>query len=324
MKSSISYKGKHAIRSALVTGASGFVGRHLIRRLLLEGIRVNALDNFSNSDARTLGSLAKSARWYKADVRDAAAVRRAVRGVDVVYHLAAIRSVVKSVEDPILAHDVNATGSLITLEESARAGVKQFLFTSTSAVYGENGRSLQNESGPFCPVSPYGIAKLVSEAYAAHYARFRGLNTISFRIFNVYGPQQNPESKYSLVVPGVLSRILAGKAPRIDGTGRQQRDFVYIDDVISALWLATGRNDLSGRVFNIGSGNRTAIKDLVGTLIRLTSKRIRPEHGPRRPGDPDSTRADVRALRRLGWRPKIDLQEGLRRTVQSYRETISA
>ncbi len=307
------------IKTALVTGAAGFVGRHLMTVLLSQGIRIHALDNFSCSDPKTLGSLARDAKWFRDDIRNASSVKKAMAGVDVVYHLAAIRSVVRSVEDPFLSHEVNATGTVVLLEAAAGEGIEHFLFTSTSAVYGENGRSHQGEEGPFCPVSPYGIAKLASENYATHYFAHKGIPTTSFRIFNVYGPAQNPESKYSLVIPGVMSRILKGESPVIDGTGKQKRDFVYIDDVLSAMLVATKQPRSFGRVYNVGSGQSVSVLELVQKLIKLSGKNLKPKFGPRRPGDPDSTRADVSRLRReLGWRPEFDLEAGLTRTVQWY------
>jgi UDP-glucose 4-epimerase len=305
------------MRCALVTGAAGFVGRHLMDALLARGIRVNAIDNFSCSSPRALDAYRGRIRFVRGDIRDAAAVSRAMRGADTVFHLAAIRSVARSVEDPVLAHSVNATGALILLEESARRRVRRFVVTSTSAVYGSAVARRQREDGRLEPISPYGAAKLVAEHYARCYLLQRGLAYTAVRIFNVYGPRQNPETKYSLVVPGVLSRILAGKAPVIDGTGRQTRDFVYIGDVVDALLRAAASPRAVGQVYNLGSGRATSVRDIVSGLLRITRSPLKPAYGPRRPGDPDRTCADVsKAARQLGWRPRTPLNEGLKKVVQ--------
>ncbi|MBI2094685.1 MAG: GDP-mannose 4,6-dehydratase [Candidatus Omnitrophica bacterium] len=304
------------IKKALVTGIAGFVGLHLAEALLRRGFRVRGLDNFMCSRREGLRPLLGDIEFIEGDVRDRRHVRRAVDGVDAVFHLAAIRSVVKTVEDPLVAHEVNATGALLLLDGAMKAGVKHFIFTSTSAVYGEARAPRQRESGKTLPISPYGIAKAAAEEYLRYYFRQTGFPSTAVRIFNVYGPRQNPESKYSLVIPGMLSRILAGQRPVIEGGGRQSRDFVYIGDILEAFFRILGNPAAYGKVYNLGSGRTTSINDIAGALLRLSGSRLRPLRAPRRPGDPKRTCADISLIRKeLGWTPKVSLEKGLKEVI---------
>ena len=202
------------------------------------------------------------------------------------------------------------------LEASSRANVKHFIFTSTSSVYGAGLAAHQMEDGVLIPISPYGVAKLAAEHYARYFFFEKKLPTTSVRIFNVYGPRQNPESKYSLVLPGLLSKILKRERPQIDGTGRQSRDFVYVSDVLDALFKIMGNSRTFGEVYNLGSGRSTPIREIAAVLLKLCGSPMEPMHGPRRPGDPDHTCADIsKARRALGWTPQVDLEEGLKRVV---------
>lgn len=304
-------------KKILVTGGAGFVGRHMTAALLKRGFKVRVIDNFSCSSPRALDEFRGKIEIVKGDIRRDKDVEKAVKGMDAVFHFAAIRSVARSVEDPTLSHEVNASGALKLLHFSQKHGVKHLVFTSTSAVYGDAIQKKQKENGTLSPISPYGVAKLAAELYARHYFRDKGLPTTSVRIFNVYGPQQNPESRYSLVVPGVLSKILKGKRPVIDGSGDQSRDFIYIDDILNSFFRMLGNSKAYGKVYNLGSGRTDSIKSLVGKLIKLTGSGLKPVHGPRRPGDPERTCADTSLIfKDLGWRAEISLEEGLRRTVQ--------
>ncbi len=306
-------------KKALVTGGSGFVGRHMIDALVKRGVRPRVIDNFSCSSKASFKPYLSKVELVDGDIRDPKAVKRAVAGVDVVYHFAAIRSVVKSVEDPMLSHEVNATGALLLLHHAAQARVKHFIFTSTSAVYGAAISHKQHEDGEKRPMSPYGIAKLAAEYYAKYATEALGLPTTSCRIFNVYGPRQNPESKYSLVVPGVMSKIVKNERPLIDGKGDQARDFVYIGDVVDAFLKMTGDRRAFGKIYNLGSGKATSINTLVRTLLKLSGSTLVPVHGPRRPGDPDLTCADISRIKReLGWAPKVTLENGLKEAVSWY------
>lgn len=289
----------------------------MVDAALSRGYKVRVLDNFSSSSPSALAPVKRSIELLRGDVRDARAAAKACAGADAVFHFAAIRSVVKSVEDPFLAHSVNATGALVMLEAAARARVKHFVFTSTSSVYGAADKKPQREGGETRPISPYGIAKLAAEQYANYFWAAETLPTTNARIFNVYGPRQNPESRYSLVVPGVLDRIRKGRRPVIDGTGRQARDFVYIGDVIDALFLMMGNRRAYGKTYNLGSGRATRIDELVRRILKAARSPLKPEYGPKRPGDPDRTCADVRlAAKELGWKPRVGLDQGLKETVR--------
>ena len=299
-----------------MTGGAGFIGAHTVRELLSRGIQVRVLDNFMTGSRANLKEFEKGIELIEGDIRDARDVRRALRGVEAVFHLAAIRSVMKSVENPFLAHDVNATGTLRLLDEAARRRVKHFILTSTSAVYGAAAARAQKEEGRLSPISPYGSAKLAAEDYARCYFLEKNLPTTIFRIFNVYGPRQNPESRYSLVIPGVLSKIYRGRRPVIDGSGAQARDFIFIGDVLEAFMKALGNKRAFGKVYNLGSGRAASINELVSLLLKITGSSLKPVHGPRRAGDPDRTCADMRHIRKdLGWKPKVALRRGLEETV---------
>lgn len=309
----------------MVTGGAGFVGRHLVPALLDRGARVRVLDNFMTSSRRALDPVRDRIELITGDIRDGRLARKAMKGADAVFHLAAIRSVVRTVEDPFLAHDVNATGVLNLLESACRAGVRRFVFTSTSAVYGDALAARQREDGRLSPISPYGIAKLAAENYVRYYWLERRLPATAVRIFNVYGPYQNPESRYSLVIPATLERLLRGQAPLIEGTGTQARDFIYIEDVVEAMLAAWDRPRTYGEALNLGSGRATSILRLMAELSGLCGYKGLPHFGPKRPGDPERTCADIaKALRLLDWKPKVGLAEGLRRTVDGYRKEMSS
>ncbi|MBI3315882.1 MAG: NAD-dependent epimerase/dehydratase family protein [Candidatus Omnitrophica bacterium] len=303
-------------KKVLVTGAAGFLGLHVMDALLERGHRIRALDNFLCSRPEAIERYRGRIDFIKGDIRRLKDVRKAMAGVDVVFHLAAIRSVAKTVEDPFVAHEINATGTLLLLREASAAGVKHFIFTSTSAVYGDTLGRFQKEEGPFKPISPYGVAKLAAEHYARYYFLEKKLPTSCVRIFNVYGPRQNPESRYSLVVPGVLSKIFSGQRPVIDGSGKQARDFVYVEDVVRALLMIWGDPKAYGKVYNLGCGKATSVTTLVERLLKLSGSSLKPVHGPRRPGDPERTCAAVALIRKeLGWKPRVSLDEGLTKVV---------
>ncbi len=311
-----------AFRKILITGAAGFVGRHMIDASLARGFKVRGLDNFMCSSKKDfIRDYGKKIDFVEGDIRDFKDAEKAVKGMDAIYHFAAIRSVVKTVEDPFVAHEVNATGALYLLEACLRAKVKHYVFTSTSAVYGAAIAAKQREDGALLPMSPYGVAKLAAENYAKYYFHEKGLPTTCMRIFNVYGPRQNPESRYSLAIPGLLAKIYAGERPVIDGSGEQARDFVYIGDVIDAFFRVLGKPRTYGKSYNLGAGRAYSINTLTDNLLHLTDSKLKPVHGPRRPGDPDRTCADVSLIRKdAGWRPRVSLKEGLKRTVESWQK----
>lgn len=295
----------------LVTGGAGFIGTHVVRVLRRRGHRVRVLDNLSAGKRENL-SMIPGVDFRLGDIRDRAAVTKAVRGVSYIIHLAAIRPVEQSVADPLLVNEVNIGGTVQVLWAARRAGVKRIVLASSSAVYGASNQQ---------PTSPYGVAKLADEHYARVFSELYGLSTVSLRYFNVYGPHQDWRSPYSLVIPLFLRDLLAGRRPTIDWDGRQARDFIYVDDVVTAtVAAATSRRVVAGAYYDVGSGRATTIAALCAHLQRLVGTNLQPRRRQRRPGDVRRTKATIRATRHtLGWQPNVSLADGLQRSVEWYK-----
>lgn len=308
------------LNNVLVTGGAGCIGSNTVEELVRRGKSVTVIDDFSAGLAQNLKPFMKKIRLIRADIRNAGAVDRAMRNVDVVIHLAAIRSVPKSVNDPMLSHEVNTTGTLILLNAAVKHGVKRFIYASTSSVYGGVAKFPQKEGDSLKPMSPYGVSKLCGEHYCHAFHAMYGLHTVALRYFNVYGPRQNPESLYSLVIPAFIDKIRRGERPRIDGTGKQSRDFVYVKDVVHANMLAAfGAPRAAGKSFNIAGGSDTAVLRILQLVAGHMGREAKPAFGPRRKGDPMRTYADISAAKRdLGWRPQTQLNDGIRETVQWF------
>ena len=304
----------------LVTGGAGFIGSHLVEALVKRGDAVRVLDNFSSGKLEFLNSVRKSIQLVRGDVTQPADCAKAARGVRVVFHLAARRSVIKSVLDPVKTHAADATGTLLMLQASKEARVDRFVYASSSSVYGIARKFPMREEDPLRPVSPYGAAKLAGEFYAYSYFMTYRLPAVSLRFFNVYGPRQNPESAYSQAVPGIVYRLRRGLRPVIHGDGRQSRDFTYVGDAVKAILSASRAPDAAGCVFNIACGKDYSILHLHKILARVMSKsHWAPVFKPRRPSDPDRTLADVsKAQKILGWKPAVPLQAGLASTVEWF------
>ena len=303
-------------RTALVTGGAGFIGSHLVERLAADGWRVRVLDDFSSGREANLADVADDVEIVRGDVRAAKAVAAAVRGVDAVFHLAAIPSVARSVDEPELTDAVNVGGTVALLEAARRAGVGRVVFAASCAVYGDGPELPKHEDLPALPVSPYALQKWVGEAYCRLYARHRGLPTVALRYFNVYGARQNPQGDYAAAVPRFLAACGAGEAPRVFGDGEQTRDFVHVDDVVQANLRAVDAEAAVGHVVNVGSGVETSVNELVAAIAELCGYDGEPVHGPARPGDVPRSVADLgRARSQLGFEPDVDLREGLRRTL---------
>jgi UDP-glucose 4-epimerase len=304
----------------LVTGGAGFIGSHIVEALVRKGQRVRVLDDFSSGRREFLKSCLRDIEIQKGSIARFADCQKAVKGVDIVIHQAALRSVAKSVMDPFAYHETDATGTLNMLEAARRARVKRFVNASSSSVYGNVDHFPMRETEPTRPLSPYGTAKLAAELYAWTYYLNYGFETVSLRYFNVFGPRQNPESVYSTVVPAFIERLKKNKRPIIHGTGRQSRDFTYVENVVNANLLAATAPGAKGRIFNIANGRDFSVIDVYETLARITGKRhIKPEFQKRRPADPDKTYADIsQAKRFLGWKPTVGFKEGLKRTVEWF------
>ena len=307
----------------LVTGGAGFIGSHVAERLLKDGLRVRILDNFSTGRRENLAfadGAGERLEVIDGDLRDLATVERAVRGADVIYHQAAMRSVPRSVDDPLGANENNVTGTLHLLEAARRHGVKRVVFASSSSVYGENPELPKREDQTLAPISPYAVSKAANEQYARVWTRLYGLETVGLRYFNVFGPRQDPKSEYAAVVPRFILWGLRGEPLEVHGTGEQSRDFTYIDNVVEANILAGQAEDANGEAFNVGCGDRISLLDMIAMLESLLGRKLERRHAPTRGGDVLHTLADVsKAKRLMGYTPQVDFAEGFRRTVAHFR-----
>lgn len=307
----------------LVTGGAGFIGSHLVEGLLAAGRDVTVLDNLSTGSIRNLDGLRPRARFVEGDIRDAGTLRPLLAGVEVVFHLAALASVPRSVADPLSSHDHNATGTLAALLAARDSGVRRFIYSASSSAYGDTETLPKVETMPARPRSPYAISKYMGELYAETFHRLYGLETVSLRYFNIFGPRQAPDSPYAAVIPKFVTALLAGEPPVVHGDGRQTRDFTFVANAVAAnLGAAFAPPDrVAGRVFNVGCGDRTSLLDLLGLLRDLTGSRVAPRHVEARAGDVRDSQADIDSARQaFGYEAAVGLREGLARTVAWYRQ----
>ena len=307
-------------RRALVTGGAGFIGGHIVERLVADGWDVRVLDDFSSGREDNLAAVHTQIELLKGDVRDAALVARAVEGCEVVFHEAAVPSVPRSVAEPVRTNDVNVNGTLNLLEQARQAGVRRLVFAASSSAYGDTPTLPKIETMPATPMSPYALQKYVGEGYCQLYASLYGLETVALRYFNVYGPRQDPDSEYAAVIPRFIRACLRGEPPHIYGDGEQTRDFTYVGDAVQANLLAADAPRASGHVMNIGGGARTSLNQLLETIRQVTGTKVQAIHEPGRAGDVrDSLAALDRARDLLGYVPGVDLREGLQKTIDSSR-----
>ena len=308
----------------LVTGGAGFIGSHVVERLLAEGHRVRVLDNFSTGSRSNL-AFAKGNRRLeviRGDLASLKSVERAVRGVTAIFHQAAMRSVPRSVADPLGANASNVTGTLHLLVAAARQKRKpRIVYASSSSVYGERPDLPKREEQPVAPISPYAATKVAGELYASVWSRLFGVDTVGLRYFNVFGPGQDPKSEYAAVIPRFILWGMHGKPLQVHGDGTQSRDFTYIDNVVSANLLAAAAPAVSGKAYNVGCGSRTSLLEIIAALEGLLGRRLARVHQPTRVGDVPHTLADIDAAKRdFGYAPIVDFSEGLRRTVAYFTE----
>ena len=304
----------------LVTGGSGFIGSHLCRKLLGEGHGVRVLDNLSSGKRANLSDVAGDIDFHEADLRDEDAVQRAVKGVEYILHHAAVASVQTSVEEPLKEQQINSVGTLNLLEAARQAGVRRVVFAASAAAYGNDPRVPKREDMRPTPESPYAISKLAGEYYCGVYDRLYGLETVCLRYFNVYGPRQDPASPYSGVISIFAKRMLNGLVPLVHGDGLQTRDFVSVYDVVAANMLAHQVESARGQVYNIGSGRRSSLMDLLTALNAVLSSDIQAEFVEARAGDVRDSLADIsKAQSELRYRPSMDLQRGLREVIEWMR-----
>jgi nucleoside-diphosphate-sugar epimerase len=304
----------------LVTGGAGFIGSHLAQTLLGRGERVRIADNLSTGHRRNLDVLGDRPEVLVGDLADPAFAQEAVAGVDYVLHQAAIPSVPRSVADPLTSHRANLDATLAVLLAARDAGVRRVVYAGSSSAYGDTPVLPKREDMPPNPLSPYALQKLVGEQYLQMFTKLYGLDTVTIRYFNVFGPRQDPSSPYSGVIALFVSRLLRGQAPSIVGDGEQTRDFTYVDNVVDGVLRAATAPAATGEVINVATGTRISINQLADSLQRVLGVDIPPVHVPPRQGDVRDSLADITKARTLlGYQPLVSLDEGLRRTVDWYR-----
>lgn len=305
----------------LVTGGAGFIGSHIVDRLVREGHRVRVLDDLSSGRRENLAAVRGRIEFFAGDIRDRRLMARACRGVRYVLHAAAWRSVPKSMADPLGYTDVNVTGTVNVLDAAVQAKVKRVVCVSSSSVYGETTKMPLRERDPARPISPYAASKLADELFCGLFTRGFGLETVCVRYFNVFGPRQSLENDYAVVIPKFIACLLRRKSPPVYGDGKQSRDFTYVDNVVDGTILAARVPGVSGEVFNIALGEEHTVLDLLRELNRIMGLSVRPAFRPPRPGDVRRTLADPSKARRLlGWRGRVRFAEGLRRTAAWFRQ----
>ena len=302
---------------ALVTGGAGFIGSNLVRALVERGDDVRVLDNFSTGNRANLAGV--DVDVVEGELRSYERVHNAVRGIEVVYHLGALGSVPRSVQDPLTSNAVNVEGTLNVLLAARDSGVRRVVFASSSSVYGGRAALPVTEETPPDPISPYGVAKLAAERYCIAFSRvYDGLETVVLRYFNVFGPRQSPYSEYAAMVPRFLIAVMRGEAITIDGDGEQSRGFTYVANAVDATLRAADVAEANGRVFNISAGTPATVNEVADAIGRILGKPVDRRHGPARVGDIRASWANVAAAREtLGWEPTIGLEDGLRLTAEA-------
>jgi UDP-glucose 4-epimerase len=299
----------------LVTGGAGFIGSNLVRALVERGDAVRVLDNFSTGNRANLEGL--DVEVVEGELRSYERVHNAVRGTEVVYHLGALGSVPRSVQDPLTSSAVNIEGTLNVLLAARDEGVRRVVFSSSSSVYGTQRKLPVTEDLAPDPISPYGVGKLAAERYCISFSRiYDRFESVVVRYFNVFGPRQSPASQYAAVIPLFITAIAAGEPVRIEGDGEQRRDFTYVENVVDGTLRAADSTGASGRIFNIAASSPASVNELAETIGRLLGREVSSTQAPPRPGDIRESWADIGAAREaLGWEPQVDLEEGLSRTV---------
>ncbi len=307
----------------LVTGGAGFIGSNLAAELLAGGHTVRVLDNFSTGKKENLRELDGNIELIEGDVSIPDDVQRAIQGIEIVFHQAAVPSVPKSVEDPLGSNRATVDGTLQVLIAARDAGVRRVIFASSSSIYGDQDPELaKTETLPAQPISPYGVAKLAAEQYCRVFYKVYGLATVVLRYFNVFGPRQDPQSMYAAVIPRFVTALLQDRHLTIYGDGEQTRDFTYVGNVVQGNLLAAAApvEKVGGEVFNLAAGGQTSLNTLVEMLQEIIRSDVKPIYEPPRPGDIKHSRADIsKAHQYMSYEPSISLAEGLRRTIEWYR-----
>jgi len=305
-------------KRVVLTGGAGFIGSHLAEKLVRRGYYVIILDDLSTGIVENIADLLtkENVKFIQGSITDIPLLQELLQGVHYVFHLAAIPSVPRSIENPRACHEVGATGTLNVLLAARDNGVGKVIYASSSSVYGDTPSLPKNEAMLPNPQSPYAVTKLTGEYYCRVFYQVYGLSTICLRYFNVYGPSQDPNSQYAAVIPRFITRVSQSNPPVIFGDGEQTRDFTFVEDAVEASILAAESN--AGGVFNIGKGESVSINRLAGLIIRLMKSSIEPIHEESRPGDIRHSLADISKAKTLGYNPKYSLEEGLRETIRRF------
>jgi len=306
----------------LVTGAAGFIGSHIAAALASQGDGVRCIDNLATGNRVNLEAISGDVEFIEADINDADAIRGACRGIEIVFHEAAIPSVPKSVIDPLSSHQANINGTMSLLLACKEAKVRRVVYAASSSAYGETPTLPKREDMLPAPISPYAVQKYCGELYLSSFTRVYGLETVSLRYFNVFGPRQDPTSQYSGVLAKFITAMLDGKSPVVYGNGEQSRDFTYIDNVVRGNLLAASAPAaaVSGRMFNLATSRRITLNEVIAILRKLTGYTGDVQYASERTGDIKHSLADISAARQaLGYEPQVAFEEGLARTVEWYR-----
>lgn len=311
------------MKKHIVTGGAGFIGSGLVRALLQQGgAEVAVIDNLLTGAEENLAEVSGRVEFHNADIRDYAAMARLLRGVDTVFHLAAIPSVPRSIEDPVPSHEVNIDGTFHVLRAAHEGGVRRVVYAASSSAYGDTEVLPKVETMTPRPKSPYAAQKLMGEYYCSVFSSCYGLETVALRFFNVYGPRQNPGSPYSGVLSLFMKALIDRRSPTIFGDGEQSRDFTYVEDVTDLLIKAAAAPGVSGCVFNAGNGNRYTLNHIWDELQKIEGVTLPAKYGPPRAGDVNHSQADTTAARQsLNHSPRFSLEDGLRRTLAWYKTT---
>jgi nucleoside-diphosphate-sugar epimerase len=313
------------MKKIIVTGGAGFIGSALVRTLLEAGAgEVEVIDNLLTGYERNLEAVGDRVQLHQLDIRDAGAIAPVIRGADVVYHLAAIPSVPRSIADPVPSHEINIDGTFNVFRAAAEGGVRRVVYAASSSAYGDSETLPKTESMAARPKSPYAVQKLVGEYYASVFHSCFGLETVALRFFNVYGPRQDPASAYSGVLSLFMKHLLERTTPTIFGDGEQSRDFTYVEDVAALCQKASRAEGVAGKMYNAGNGGRYTLNFIWDLLQKMEGVRIPPAYGPPREGDVRHSMADTaRAVAELSHAPQFTLEEGLKRTLEWYRTTAT-
>lgn len=305
----------------LVTGGAGFIGSNIVEELVKKNKNVRVIDSLITGSMDNLKPFLNKIEFIKGDIRDLEFLRKNLKGVDYILHQAALRNVAKSVDDPLLTNDININGTLNLLLASLENKVKRVVYASSSSVYGETNVFPEKESAKPGPISPYAVSKLAGEYYCKMFSATYKLETVGLRYFNVFGPRQNPESKYSAVIPAFIAKMMQDERPTVDSDGKQSRDFTYVLNVVDANLKAATQKGVSGMVFNVGCHESHDLLEIIRIINKYLGKEIKPIFAPKRAGDVRKTLADITLMRnKLGAKVAVNFDEGLKRTIKWFEE----